>query len=153
MKDEQWLWMMNYCKDNRLPPAQSWAWKRAKEAYIKEDKMKKQRKSGSKPKLSPIKGSRVIRKLFSSCPLSPGRKAGEILTRFNSEAAFFRACLGKQRQVRMYGTSKIRGLDGSKGKYNPFCAECKQSSGSRSGKVVIDLATVGVEIDTGMGVG
>jgi len=114
--------------------------------------MKKQSKaSKSKPKLSPIKGSRVIRKLFSSCPLSPGRKSGEILTRFNSEAAFFRACLGKQGQVRMYGTSRVRGLNGSKGKYNPFCAECKQSSGSRDGKVIIDLATVGVEIDTGMG--
>jgi len=113
--------------------------------------MKKQSKTSEpKPKLSPIKGSRVIRKLFSSCPLSPGRKAGEILTRFNSEAAFFRSCLGKQGQARMYGTSKIRGLNGSKGKYNPFCAECKQSSGSRSGKVVIDLATVGVEIDPDM---
>ncbi len=24
---------MKYCKDNKLPPAQSWAWDRAKEAY------------------------------------------------------------------------------------------------------------------------
>lgn len=111
--------------------------------------MKKQSKTSESPKLSPIKGSRVIRKIFSSCPLTPGRKADEILTRFNSEAAFFRTCIAKQKQARMYGTSRVR-LSGSRGKYNPFCAGCRQSLGSLDGKVVIPLATVGVEIDPGM---
>ena len=31
----KWLWMMDYCKKNHLPPAQSWAWNRAGEAYKK----------------------------------------------------------------------------------------------------------------------
>lgn len=31
----QWFWMMNYCKKNGLPPAQSWAWNRANDAFNK----------------------------------------------------------------------------------------------------------------------
>jgi hypothetical protein len=30
---EKWHWMMDYCKENKIPPAQSWAWDRAEEAY------------------------------------------------------------------------------------------------------------------------
>lgn len=40
MSTDQWLWMVNYCKDNDLPPAQSWAWERAKQAY-EQQKVKK----------------------------------------------------------------------------------------------------------------
>ncbi len=29
----KWHWMMNYCKNNNLPPAQSWAWQKAEKAY------------------------------------------------------------------------------------------------------------------------
>lgn len=29
----KWMWMMNYCKEHELPPAQSWAWERAEKAY------------------------------------------------------------------------------------------------------------------------
>lgn len=31
--ETKWFWMMNYCKEHSLPPAQSWAWKRAEQAY------------------------------------------------------------------------------------------------------------------------
>jgi hypothetical protein len=30
---KQWEFMMQYCKDNDIPPAQSWAWRKASEAY------------------------------------------------------------------------------------------------------------------------
>lgn len=30
---DQWLWMMNYCQKQRIPPAQAWAWEQAKKAY------------------------------------------------------------------------------------------------------------------------
>lgn len=29
----QWMWMMNYCQEKRIPSAQSWAWKAAEKAY------------------------------------------------------------------------------------------------------------------------
>ena len=29
----KWMWMMNYCKKNNLPPAHGWAWDRARIAY------------------------------------------------------------------------------------------------------------------------
>jgi len=29
----RWFWMMDYCKEHRLPPAQSWAWALAAEAF------------------------------------------------------------------------------------------------------------------------
>jgi hypothetical protein len=32
-KGEIWIWKMTYCRKNRLPPAQSWAWTRADKAY------------------------------------------------------------------------------------------------------------------------
>jgi len=32
---EKWSWMMDYCKSQRIPPAQSWAWDKAKDAYVK----------------------------------------------------------------------------------------------------------------------
>ena len=31
----KWQWMMDYCKEHSIPPAQSWAWGQAEEAYIK----------------------------------------------------------------------------------------------------------------------
>jgi len=33
--EEQWHWMMDYCKENNLPPAQKWAWDRASKEYNK----------------------------------------------------------------------------------------------------------------------
>lgn len=43
IKEQKWFWMMDYCKDNNLPPAQKWAWDKAKEAYnILHDKEVKQ---------------------------------------------------------------------------------------------------------------
>lgn len=30
---DQWMWMMNYCQKQRIPPAQTWAWEEAKKAY------------------------------------------------------------------------------------------------------------------------
>ena len=30
---EKWSWKMKYCKSKSLPPAQSWAWDKAEEAY------------------------------------------------------------------------------------------------------------------------
>jgi hypothetical protein len=33
MDEEQWLWMMNYCLEKSLPPAQAWAWARSEIAY------------------------------------------------------------------------------------------------------------------------
>ena len=30
---EEWKWMMDYCKQNKIPPAQKWAWDRAKLKY------------------------------------------------------------------------------------------------------------------------
>jgi len=29
----KWLWMMEYCKKNVLPPAQKWAWDKAENEY------------------------------------------------------------------------------------------------------------------------
>ena len=29
----KWFWMMDYCKKNQIPPAQSWAWKMAEKAW------------------------------------------------------------------------------------------------------------------------
>lgn len=114
--------------------------------------MKKQKKEcNGETKLNPIRGSRAIRKIFSLCPLSPGRTR-KVLTKFNSEAAFFRTCLGKQKQVRMYGDSRMRGLSGSD-RLNTACGRCKQGKASRSRKVVVDLAGIGIGIDPGMGVG
>ena len=34
MKESKWFWMMNYCKVNGLPPAQEWAWDKARLAYL-----------------------------------------------------------------------------------------------------------------------
>ena len=33
MKILKWSWMIDYCKRKGLPPAQSWAWEDADEAY------------------------------------------------------------------------------------------------------------------------
>jgi hypothetical protein len=30
---DKWLWKMAYCKKKGLPPAQSWAWDKAEEAW------------------------------------------------------------------------------------------------------------------------
>ena len=30
---KKWLWMMDYCKKLRIPPAQEWAWNKAEKAY------------------------------------------------------------------------------------------------------------------------
>jgi hypothetical protein len=32
-RETKWFWMMDYCKSNEIPPAQSWAWDKAKEQY------------------------------------------------------------------------------------------------------------------------
>ena len=37
-EEGQWNWMMNYCKKNGFPPAQTWAWNRALIEYNKIDK-------------------------------------------------------------------------------------------------------------------
>ena len=29
----QWVWMMEYCKKQGIPPAQGWAWKKASDEY------------------------------------------------------------------------------------------------------------------------
>jgi len=31
--ETKWFWMMDYCKKNHLPAAQSWAWNRAENAW------------------------------------------------------------------------------------------------------------------------
>lgn len=31
--ENKWLWMMDYCKNHRLPAAQAWAWDQAKNAW------------------------------------------------------------------------------------------------------------------------
>ena len=33
MSTKQWVWMMDYCKKQSIPPAESWAWGNAKKAY------------------------------------------------------------------------------------------------------------------------
>ena len=38
MKEEKWfmskwVWKMDYCRNNGLPPAQKWAWDMAEEVY------------------------------------------------------------------------------------------------------------------------
>ena len=33
--NKKWIWMMDYCKRERLPPAQKWAWDEAERAYEK----------------------------------------------------------------------------------------------------------------------
>jgi hypothetical protein len=33
MSTKQWIWMMNFCAKNSLPPAQNWAWEIAKIAW------------------------------------------------------------------------------------------------------------------------
>jgi hypothetical protein len=39
-KEEKWVWMMDYCKEKAIPPAQPWAWKQAEDAYIESQKNK-----------------------------------------------------------------------------------------------------------------
>ncbi len=39
MTQQRWRWMMDWCKENRLHPAESNNWKDAQKAYI--DKMSK----------------------------------------------------------------------------------------------------------------
>lgn len=34
-KEKKWIWKMDYCREQRIPPAQKWAWDKAEEAYIK----------------------------------------------------------------------------------------------------------------------
>lgn len=34
----KWFWMMDYCKKNNFPPAQSWAWNKAELEYNKKHK-------------------------------------------------------------------------------------------------------------------
>jgi len=29
----KWFWMMEYCRKNQFPPAQHWAWEKARVAY------------------------------------------------------------------------------------------------------------------------
>lgn len=41
-EENDWFWMMDFCKKKGLPPAQKWAWdmaleELAKEKYIKKD--------------------------------------------------------------------------------------------------------------------
>lgn len=31
--NDKWIWMMDYCKKNGIPPAQQWAWDMASKAY------------------------------------------------------------------------------------------------------------------------
>jgi len=33
METHEWIWMMDYCKKQGLPPAQKWAWDQAKRAF------------------------------------------------------------------------------------------------------------------------
>ena len=30
---EKWIWKMDYCKKNFIPPAQKWAWIKAENAF------------------------------------------------------------------------------------------------------------------------
>ncbi len=32
---EKWLWMMDYCEQNKLPPADDNVWKKAEQEYLK----------------------------------------------------------------------------------------------------------------------
>lgn len=32
--EEKWQWMMNYCENKKIPPAQNWAWEEAEEAFF-----------------------------------------------------------------------------------------------------------------------
>jgi len=93
-----------------------------------------------------------IKSIFSVCPLIPGAGTGTgpVLTKFNTEAAFFRACCGKQEQIRMCGNSRING--GLVRKLNSQCHDCEQAKGSRKKELVIDLKDIRVGIDPGMGV-
>lgn len=38
---DTWIWKMDYCKRNGLPPAQEWAWDKAGKAYESFIKSKK----------------------------------------------------------------------------------------------------------------
>lgn len=31
--EQKWFWMMNYCKNNKIPPTQRWAWDKAEKEY------------------------------------------------------------------------------------------------------------------------
>ena len=35
MESKKWFWMMKYCEENKIPPAQSWAWNKALSEYYK----------------------------------------------------------------------------------------------------------------------
>ncbi len=41
MKPEKWRWMMDYCKRESLPPAQSWAWEIALDAWEESEEIYK----------------------------------------------------------------------------------------------------------------
>lgn len=33
IKKSKWNWMMDYCKDKGIPPAEQWAWEKAGKAW------------------------------------------------------------------------------------------------------------------------
>ena len=33
-KGRKWMWKMNYCKKNRIPPGEVWAWELAEIRYL-----------------------------------------------------------------------------------------------------------------------
>lgn len=43
IKEEKWFWMMNYCRDKQIPPAQTWAWNEAESAYELKQQLKQRK--------------------------------------------------------------------------------------------------------------
>jgi len=75
---------------------------------------------------------------YSSCPLTSGYR-----TKFCSLDSFFRACVGIGKRTKTVGHSRTRdNLDRSE-----YCIKCKQLNASVKGRLVIDLAVYGIEID------
>ena len=101
-------------------------------------------------KASGVKNSRSISAIFQRCPILGGRADGTGVTKFNSLDSFFRTCCAKQRDARMWETSRMDYK--LVGKLHPKCGICKQAKGSRAKKVVVDLEEIGVVIDESMGV-
>lgn len=44
-EEDEWMWIMDYCRKKRIPPAQLWAWEEAKKAYTEMKKLQGESKS------------------------------------------------------------------------------------------------------------
>jgi hypothetical protein len=79
---------------------------------------------------------------MTPCPLAPIRGA---MTKFSSKDAFFRSCRAKIEELSSYNSK-----EGKRQKKHKQCLKCKQAAWTKKGKLVLELADIGIVVDKGM---